>query len=128
MKYIILFDGDCHFCNQNIQFIIKRDPNVFFSFASLQSKVGKKLFSSHLSTHVDSLILIEQDQVYTKSTAALRISKRLNGIWKLFYILILVPKPIRDFFYDIIAKNRLNWFGQAKTCLIPNQVNKQRFL
>jgi len=129
MKRIILFDGVCHFCQKNVQFIIKHDPNALFQFASLQSPIGKKLLDEfNVPPHEDSLILLENDRYYSKSSAALRISKQLTTIWKLLYLLIVIPKPIRDVFYNIIAKNRYTWFGRSNECMIPPPSIRNRFL
>lgn len=129
MSSIILFDGVCNFCNRSIQFIIKRDPHATFQFASLQSDIGRKLDLDYgPPTYVDSVILIEDELVYMKSTAALKICKRLNGAWRLLYIGILIPRPIRDFVYDYIANHRYQWFGRATSCIVPSKEIRKRFL
>ncbi len=125
---IILFDGICHFCDRSVQFIIKYDPTGIFKFASLQSNTGKKLLEHYnIPTGTDSLVLIEDQNYSVMSTAALRICKHLDGLWKLGYLLILIPKPIRDFFYRIFAKNRYKWFGQKQSCPIPPLEIRDRF-
>lgn len=129
MNPIVLFDGDCHFCDYSVQFIIKRDPKAIFTFASLQSEVGRKIQSRfHVPQHIDSLLLITQDHVYYKSSAALHICKHLSGLWKLLYILILIPSPLRNWAYDLIAKNRYRWFGKKMQCNIPTPDERSRFL
>lgn len=112
-----------------MQFIIKRDPKGIFKFASLQSDVGKKLLKEQgIPNDLDSFIYIEGDRYYFKSTAALRVCKKLSGPWNLLYPLIIVPRPIRNFVYDIIAKNRYRWFGKQKECMLPSEGIKKRFL
>lgn len=129
MNGIILFDGECNFCEKSVQFIIKRDPNGYFKFASLQSEIGKKLRKKYnVPEHIDSLLLIEQDKWYDKSSAALRICKNLKGFYKISFVFLIIPKPIRDFFYDILAKNRYKWFGKTNHCVIPSQKIRNRFL
>ena len=129
MSGIILFDGECNFCEKSVQFIIKRDPNGYFKFASLQSEIGKKLRKKYnVPEHIDSLLLIEQDKWYDKSSAALRICKNLKGFYKISFVFLIIPKPIRDFFYDILAKNRYKWFGKTNHCVIPSQKIRNRFL
>ncbi len=129
MSKIILFDGECHFCNWNVRFIVKRDPKAIFRFASQQSEIGKELLKKyHIPKNVNSLVLIENNRFYTKSTAALRISKKLRFLWKCVYIFILVPRPIRDFIYQVIAANRYKWFGKEEACPIPSPEIKKRFL
>ncbi len=129
MQRIILFDGICNFCSSSVQFIIKRDPDLKFQFASLQSNEGKQLLIEHqISTDMDSMVLIEKGCVYTKSSAALRIAKELNGAYQLLSIFLVIPKPVRDIFYTILAKNRYRWFGKKDQCMIPKPEDKQRFL
>lgn len=126
---IILFDGECNFCNSSVQFIIQRDQEKRFKFGSLQGEAGYKLLSMHNPPKdLDSLVLVEDDKAYYKSSAALRITKQLKGIWKLFYIFIIIPRPIRDFFYDFIARNRYKWFGKKDSCMIPSPEMRNRFL
>src|SRR5690606_32349402 len=104
MERIILFDGECNFCDQSVQFIIKRDPKGHFKFASLQSYLGKELLNKHNAPEdIDSFVLIEDNNCYFKSSAALRVCKNLKGAWKIPYVLLVIPKPIRDFFYGLIA-------------------------
>lgn len=124
---IILFDGECNFCDASVQFIIKRDYGTFH-FASLQSEVGKQLVERFQLQGIDSIVLIENDNAYTKSTAALRIAKRLHRLWRICYLLIVLPKPIRDSIYDVIAKNRYKWFGKKEICMIPSEKDRARFL
>src|SRR5690606_35202598 len=120
MKRIILFDGECTFCNANVQFIINRDPYAHFNFASIQSDIGQELIRKHqIPSEIDSVILIEEDKAYVKSSAALRIAKKLDGLWHLFFIFMLVPRKIRDGAYDIVARNRLKLVGKKEdACML----------
>lgn len=129
MANIILFDGVCNLCNSSVQFIIKWDPNGYFSFAPLQEEAGKKLLATHhIKTNMDSLILISNNTFYQKSSAALEICRHLQGGWKLLYAFKLIPRFIRDPLYTYIAKNRYKWFGKKTSCMIPTAENKKRFL
>ncbi|MBP2005105.1 thiol-disulfide oxidoreductase DCC family protein [Halobacillus andaensis] len=129
MKRVILFDGECNFCDQSVQFIIKRDPKASFAFASLQSEKGKELLRKHHAPEdIDSLVLIEHNRCYVQSSAALRICKHLKGAWKLPYVLLLMPKPLRDFVYSILANNRYKWFGKNESCRLPSPEERKRFL
>jgi len=126
---IILFDGVCNFCNSSVQFIIKRDPNAKFNFASMQGDAGKELLNNHsLNDYNSSFVYIDEDKAYVKSTAALRICKDLKGFWKLCYLFIIIPAPIRNFFYNILANNRYKWFGKRDSCMIPSPDVRKRFL
>lgn len=129
MNPVVLFDGDCHFCDRSVQFIIKRDPKAKFRFASLQSEVGQNIrLKYYVPKTMDSLLLVDHQKVYDRSSAALRICQHLSGLWKLLYILLLIPKPVRDAVYDIIAKNRYQWFGKKSHCRIPTSEERSRFL
>lgn len=129
MRRIILFDGVCNFCDSSVQFIIKRDPKRNYKFAPLQGDTGKKLLKEFgLSENLDSIVYIEGNQYYKKSAAALKICKNLKGAWRLFVVLKIIPIPIRDLFYDIIAKNRYKWFGKKDSCMIPSPEIRSRFL
>lgn len=129
MHPVILFDGVCNFCDVSVQFILNRDPNETFHFASLQSEAGQELLNKyHVRDDVDSMILIENDKVYYKSSAALRISRHLRGAWKLLYVFMVVPAPIRNVVYDLIARNRYKWFGQKESCMLPPPNVRKRFL
>jgi predicted DCC family thiol-disulfide oxidoreductase YuxK len=129
MEKIILFDGICNFCNASVQFIIKRDPQAHFRFASLQSEVGKKMLTKYkIPQDMNSFIFIDGAKYYTKSSAALTVCKHLKGFWKWFYVFILVPRPIRDCLYHFIARNRYKWFGKKESCMIPTSDIRNRFL
>jgi predicted DCC family thiol-disulfide oxidoreductase YuxK len=127
---IVLFDGVCNFCNASVNFVIDRDPEKRIRFAPLQSEVGQRLLKKfNLSpTALDTLILVEGEKCYTRSTAALRIAKRLKGLWPLLYLFILIPPFIRDAVYDFIARNRYKWFGKTEACRVPTPELKERFL
>ena len=127
---IILFDGVCNLCNNVVQFVIKHDKKSRFLFGSLQSSEGKKIlneFHFTLST-INSFILIEDNKPYIKSTAALRVAKKLGGLWTLLYGFIIIPKFIRDGIYEVISKNRYRWFGKKDECMIPTKELRTKFL
>ncbi|MDO1447756.1 DCC1-like thiol-disulfide oxidoreductase family protein [Rhodocytophaga aerolata] len=129
--HIILFDGVCNFCNASINFIIDRDSRNQFSFASLQSEIGRKLLQQYQvpdTNSLDSVVLIKNGKVYKKSAAALEIVKDLNGLWPVLSIFNLLPSFILDTFYDLLAKNRYKLFGKSETCRIPTPQLRQKFL
>jgi len=130
VRKIILFDGVCNLCNHSVQFIIKNDHHALFSFASLQSEGAAHLLSEFnlSSNQLDSVIYLEGKKLYTESTAALKIAKHLKSPWKFAYVFIIVPTPLRNFFYKIIAKNRYKWFGKQNECMIPTPDMKKRFI
>lgn len=140
MSAIILFDGVCNFCNSSINFIIAQDKAGIFKFAPLQSEAGKELTAKHGlrftgggepeggGIPIDSVVLIEDDKAYTHSTAALRIARLVGGIWSLAYAFIIIPRPIRDIFYNLFARYRYKLFGKKDVCMMPTPELRQRFL
>lgn len=130
MNPILLFDGVCNFCDASVNFIIRHDPSGIFRFAPLQSAPGQELLKKFsLSTiDLDTMVLVDGEKVYTRSTAALKIARRLSGLWPLFSIFMIVPRPIRDWVYGIVAKNRYRWWGKKDACLVPTPAMKTRFL
>ena len=113
---IVRFDGECNLCQASVQFIIRHD------------KSGKFKFAPRLLDVLDTVVLEVGDKVYTKSTAALQIARRLDGAWKLLYVLIIIPRPIRDGIYMFIANRRYRWFGRQDQCMVPTADIKNRFL
>jgi len=130
MGAIVLFDGVCNFCSGSVNFIIERDRQAYFRFTPLQSEIGQELLEKfHIEkAETDSVILIEDESAYTYSSAALRIVRKLNGLWSWLYVFIIVPKPIRDFLYKLFAKYRYRIFGKNEVCMVPTPELKHRFL
>lgn len=134
MKYndspILLFDGVCNLCNGTVQFIIKRDPKGKLKFAALQSDSGQALLKKfNLRTdHFDSFVFIKEEKYFLKSRAVLEVLKELGGVWKIFYIFLYLPRPFRDFVYDIVAKSRYKIFGKKNQCMVPSSEIEERFL
>ena len=127
---IILFDGVCNLCNQSVQFVIRHDPKSRFRFAALQSSTGELLLEKHQLNKEEllSVILVVDGKAYDRSRAALEIARRLNGLWPLMYVFVIVPPFIRNFVYDWISRNRYRWFGRTDECMIPTPELKARFI
>ncbi len=127
---VIFFDGYCNLCNGAVQFTIKRDAHDVFRFASLQSDYAEKNLAPFAlePQKGDSFVLLEGGRVYQRSTAALRVARKLNGLWPLLYGFIIIPGFIRDAVYNYIAKNRYKWFGKQKSCWVPTPELQQKFL
>src|SRR4051812_41211311 len=104
---IVLFDGVCNFCNYWVNFAIKRDKKQRLKFTPLQGVTASRVLPTFLiyPAALNSVIFIDEGKAYTQSSAAIRICKYLDGGWKIFYVLIIIPKFIRDFLYNIIARN-----------------------
>ena len=126
----ILFDGVCNLCSGFVVFTIKRDPDAKFKFASLQSNEGGNLQKEFGidPDNIKTMVLVENDNYYIKSDAVLRIFKHLDGMWFILYYLIYIPRPIRNFVYDLVANNRYRWFGKKDVCMLPTPELKKRFL
>lgn len=129
-KKIVLYDGVCNYCNDKINFIIKNDKQDIFRFVALQSETGEKIIK-HLGidASIDSIILYEPGYAYfIKSEAVFRIIKHLSSAVKLLLIFNFIPTSIKNFFYDIIARNRYNWYGKKESCMMPTEEIKAKFL
>lgn len=129
-KSIILFDGICNLCNSSVNFIIRNDKKEHFLFASLQSDAAKDILLQYQVKKIkfDSILLIENGEIFEKSRAALRISRNLDGAYRFIYFLKIIPKFLTDWIYEIIARNRYKWFGKKEFCMMPSSQVKNRFL
>ena len=155
---IVAFDGVCNLCNSTVNWIIDNDPKQQFKFVALQNierlealgydlkelGLAQNLSSAHsgsdkktdvLQTNssdqksaLRTVYLIEGQKLYQKSTAVLRICRGLSGLYPLLYLYILIPRPLRDIVYDLIAQNRYKWFGRQDHCRLPSPELKDRFL
>lgn len=127
---VILFDGVCNFCNGAVSFVIKRDKKSVLKFAALQSKAARKLLTGqHLRVNkFHSIVLIENNRIYTRSTAVLKICRYLDNLWPLMYGFIIVPTFLRDHIYHWVSKNRYRWFGKRDECMNPTDDIRARFL
>lgn len=127
---ILLFDGVCNLCSGSVQFMLKRNSKANIRFASLQSEFAKEVLrnSDLPSNYLHSLVLLENGKTYVKSDAALRLSKHMDGIWKIGSVFLIIPRFVRNAVYDLIAKYRYRWFGKKDVCWLPKPEWKDRFL
>jgi len=129
-KTILLFDGYCNLCHSSVQFVLKHEKNNELCFTSLQSPIGIEILK-HYSINpnkIDSLVLIEKNKAYFKSSAALRVSKYLKGLYPIGFGLLIIPSVIRNWVYDYVAKNRYKWYGKKDNCIVPDENLAKRFL
>lgn len=126
----VLFDGVCNLCNGFVQFIIRHDKKKKFKFASLQSTFSQQYLqeTNQSTTQFTSFIYLRNGKELKQSTAALYVLKDLQSFISLLFILIIIPPFIRNYVYNIIAKNRYKWFGKREACMVPNEDLKARFL
>ncbi|WP_339895148.1 thiol-disulfide oxidoreductase DCC family protein [uncultured Algibacter sp.] len=130
-KKLLLFDGVCNLCNSSVQYVIKHDKNNVFLFTALQSEVGQNIVKHYNidTSRVDSILLYTPGKgIQYKSTAALKVASQLGFPINLLTIFLIVPKVIRNWVYDFIAKNRYKWFGKKDACMIPTPELKSKFL
>ena len=127
---VVLFDGVCNLCNASVLFVIDRDTRGRFKFAPLQSEYGARLLREHGYSRdaLTSVVLIEDGRAYDRSTAALRIARHLNGFWPVLSVLAIIPKGLRDFLYESLARRRYGWFGRTDACRVPDPGLRSRFL
>jgi predicted DCC family thiol-disulfide oxidoreductase YuxK len=123
---VIFFDGECNLCNGAVQFIIRHDRQQRFRFASLQGNFGRQTIPS--SGEMNTLYLLENKVLYSRSTAVLRIARQLDGLYKLAYFFIVVPRFLRDAVYNLVARNRYKWFGRQESCAIPTPELNRLFI
>jgi predicted DCC family thiol-disulfide oxidoreductase YuxK len=127
---VILFDGVCNLCNGAVQFVIEHDPDGQFRFAPLQSAAGREWCRScglDPDQH-ESVVLVADGTCYTKSDAAIEIARRLESPYGLLSLLTVVPRPLRDFGYDLVAASRYRVFGRRDACMVPTDDVRDRFL
>jgi predicted DCC family thiol-disulfide oxidoreductase YuxK len=127
---IVLFDGVCNLCSTSVQFILQRDPTGKFRFASLQSDLAQRLLTERGldPKALDSVVVIDGDRLYRESDAALRIARDMKGAWKALAVFRVIPRPVRDWAYRLIARNRYRWFGKKESCWLPTPELRGRFL
>jgi len=126
---IVIFDGVCNLCARSVQFILRHESEPRFQFSPLQSAAGARVLAAHgfSAAQVDTFVLVSEGKVYTRSTAALRIARHFQGSWQLLRLFWIVPRPLRDALYNLVARNRYSWFGKAESCLVPTPELSARF-
>ncbi len=126
---ILLFDGFCNLCNSTVNFILKRDKQKQFRFATLQSKTGKSLLKKYaVPSGTDSVVLIFRKKTFMESDAVLAIAALLPPPWKWFKVFTFLPAAFRNWIYGQIARNRYRCFGKRKTCRLPSPEDIEQFL
>lgn len=130
---VLLYDGVCGFCNKSVQLILDHDRRGEMRFAALQSDYGQAVIERHPELRgIDSVVFIEQqrggERIYTRSDAALKVAAYLGGFWKIFLAAKVLPRGLRDYCYDLFARNRYRFFGKYDTCMLPPPEVRSRFL
>ncbi len=129
LERVIVFDGICNWCNAWVSFTMTRDGGRFH-FATLQSDKGQELLKllGLPAQDFETFLLLERGQVFTKSTAALKIVRQFSGGWPLLSMFVLVPRPLRDILYDYVARHRYRLMGKSPTCRVPSAEEHDRFI
>ncbi len=129
VERLILFDGYCKLCNFWVKFVLQADGKRRFHFAALQSPTAQRLLGRHSNIDIhETVILLERARISTRSTAALRILWSLGGIWRLTAVFYVIPRSLRDPFYDFVAKRRYGWFGRFDECRVPDEQTRELFV
>ena len=127
---VLLFDGHCNLCNGSIQFILGHERAPVLRFASLDSDFGQQILTKYAASHhivPDSILVLNGDEILTKSSAALFVSGFLKSPWRFLKYTRYIPRFLRDGVYDIIARSRYRIFGRSDTCMIPTPDLEARF-
>lgn len=129
-KPLIVFDGVCHLCTGFVRFVIRWDRTARFRFLPAQSPRGETLYArlGLKSGDWESNLLVFEGRVYTELDAFVEITRRFGGLWRLMPLLYAIPRPLRDWIYNRIARNRYRWFGKRNTCYLPTPELSARFL
>ncbi len=125
---IVFFDGYCGLCNGFVDFVIARDQQKKFRYATLQGKTAQQLLTPEETVHLDSVVVFIQQKKFKKSQAVLEVFRELGGGWQLLSVFRFLPHPLLDFFYDIVAKSRYRWFGKSDVCRLPTPEERTFFL
>ena len=137
---ILLYDGVCGLCNRLVQFILRWDRKAVFRFASLQSSFAARVLARHGAdpADLDTVYVVlnnvpednqRNESLLARSDAVAFILRRLGGIWRFAaFVLNLVPRPLRDWGYRVVAHNRYRIFGRYDSCPMPSAETRSRFL
>lgn len=126
----LFFDGVCNLCNSSVDWVIRHDKRHLFRFASLQGPTAADVVPEYANeAGLSTVVLVDSSGRYLRSTAALRVMRQLGGFYGfLGSLLLLIPSPLRDWGYKLVAKNRYRWFGEKDTCRLPTPEERALFL
>lgn len=129
---VVLFDGVCNLCNASVRFVLDRERDRRLRFASLQSEAARRILApanvTDTRTLPDSIVLVDDEGVHTRSTAALRVSRHLRAPWRWLSVFAILPRSVRDALYDFVARHRYRFFGRQDRCGLPRPEHADRFL
>lgn len=132
---IVFYDGVCGLCNRLVQFLLRRDKNDRLRFASLQSEFAAKVLSRHGADpkDLDTLYVVQDfdettERLLLRSDAILYAARALGSFWKIAGLGKIIPRPLRDLVYRLVARNRYRVFGKYETCMLPEPRHRNKFL
>lgn len=127
---VIVSDGVCVLCNGWVRFLLHHDRKQRYRFAAMQADSGRALLVQHGLDPRDpmSFLLVEDGRAWTDTDAIRRVLAGLGGIWRVVHLVALVPRPLRDRLYRVVARNRYRWFGRHDRCHVPSPAERSRFL
>jgi len=126
---LIYYDGLCGLCDRFVQFVLRRDRAARYRFAPLQGSTARDRVPSTLDPETSQTVILEDGGRFrVRSDAALAILTGLGGAWRLAGSLRMVPRPLRDAVYDLVARHRSRWFGRRVECRVPEPAQRDRFL
>lgn len=127
-RKILFFDGVCNLCNVFVSFLVERNVKKQIFFSSLQGKAAQEKLPRGLIDNLETVVFLEGKSLYVRSDAAIRVLMELGGGWRALSVLLYIPKPVRDFIYMLISRNRYSLFGKKETCRLPSSEEKEMFL
>ncbi|HSD73263.1 MAG TPA: thiol-disulfide oxidoreductase DCC family protein [Steroidobacteraceae bacterium] len=127
---VLLFDGVCKLCTGSVAFVLRHEGDQDLRFAPLQSPAGVRLMQEFSidPNQMKTFVVIADGKAYVRSDAAIRVARFLRGAWKLLSMLKIIPRPMRDYAYDVVARNRYRWFGRHDACIVPTPELRKRFI
>jgi predicted DCC family thiol-disulfide oxidoreductase YuxK len=130
LNNLVIFDGVCNFCTKSVQFILQHESDNVIRFAPLQSSTGSRLMRELGIDPEDAetFVFISDGKAFTKSDAALMLAQHLRGGWRILRVFRLLPRPVRDWAYGVLARNRYRWFGRYDKCMVPSPEFRERFI
>ena len=125
---ILFFDGVCGLCSHVVDFVFTEDTAGVYKVAALQGHTAKDKLPAELRSNLNTVIVLDSEKLYVRSEAVLNLLYDIGGIWRLFFIFRILPRPFCDLFYKLVARFRYKIFGQKETCRLPMANEKSKFL
>jgi predicted DCC family thiol-disulfide oxidoreductase YuxK len=127
---IFLFDGVCVFCSRSVRFVVRFEREARIRFVAIQSAEGRALAAEHGvdADDPDTFLFIDEGTPYPKSDGVIALFRHLSRPWRWLSVLGAVPRPIRDWMYGRVARNRYRIFGRTERCMMPTAALRARFV